>query len=139
MKKIAALDLGDQWVGIALSDSTQNLARPYTTVPAKQLHSALKKLLTEQELERIVVGNPKTMKGTESAQTKKVHAQFQELQVLFPKVIWVLWDERLTSSWAAQLSKNISKEEKLKSHARAAAFILDAYLTFLKNQSSYQI
>lgn len=139
MSKIAAFDLGDQWIGIALSDSSRVIARPYTTITAKELITFIKKLISEQSPEILVVGYPKTMRGTESEQTKKVKAQFEQLREKFPTITWVLWDERLTSSWASKLSKAPTKEEKLKSHARAAAFILDSYLQFLKNQADSSI
>lgn len=136
MKKILALDLGDQWVGIAISDISCTFARPHSTAKAHELKKHLTQLFHEQEISTVVVGNPKTMKGTESEQTKKTHATFEQLKEEFPSIAWTLWDERLTSSWAGKLSKNTSPEEKLKSHARAAAFILDSYLTFLKNSAA---
>lgn len=137
MAKIVALDLGDQWVGVAISDNDHIIARPYTTITAKELMPYIPQLLAQQEVSTIVVGYPKTMRGTESAQTLKVKEQFLALEKLFPHLQWVLWDERLTSSWAAQLGKQRTKEEKLKSHARAAAFVLDSYLTYLKNMRDF--
>lgn len=133
MSKIVAFDLGDQWIGIAISDIDRIIARPLTTITAKELNTYIQKITQEQEITTMVIGLPKTMRGTDSDQTKKVKATAHALQNKFPHIKWVLWDERLTSSWAAQLSKAPTKEEKLKSHARAAAFILDSYLSYLKN------
>ncbi|MCL4361561.1 Holliday junction resolvase RuvX [Candidatus Dependentiae bacterium] len=134
-KKILALDIGDQWTGIAISDSSQTFVKPFTTVSLQELKPFLTKILTEQEIDTIVVGRPITLKGTISKQTEKVIKKKEELENEFKQVKWVLWDERLTSKWADELKKGISKEEKLKSHARAAAFILDSYLMFLKIQA----
>lgn len=133
MKKAAALDLGDKWVGIALSDVLKMFARPYTTVSAKELDTYLPKFFQEEPIDTVVVGYPKTMKGTESAQTKKIVQQKEELEKRFPEITWLLWDERLSSKRAETVNsqkKNKKKnpEEKLKSHAIAAAFILDSYL-----------
>ena len=75
------------------------------------------------------------MRGTESDQTKKVLAIYEELQKLFPETVFVLWDERLSSKRAQTASPARTKEEKLKSHAIAAAFILDSYLNYLKMQA----
>lgn len=132
--KIAALDLGDQWVGIALSDITRTLAKPFTTVTFHEYLPAIKKFIEEQKPAAIVIGYPKTMRGTESDQTKKVVGLFQELQEQFPETQFVLWDERLSSKRAQTASPARTKEEKLKSHAIAAAFILDSYLQYLKMQ-----
>lgn len=132
--KIAALDLGDQWVGIALSDSTRTLAKPYTTAPFTEYPHKLKILIEEHKPAAIIIGYPKTMRGTESAQTKKVTAIYEELQKLFPNIIFILWDERLSSKRAQTTSPARTKEAKLKSHAIAAAFILDSYLNYLKMQ-----
>lgn len=134
MNKIAALDLGDQWVGIALSDALGMFAKPFTTITAHLLHNELEKILSTEPIKTVVVGYPKTMKGTESDQTRKVVAIKEELEKKFPTIEWILWDERLSSKRADSVSKGTSKEEKIKSHARAAAFILDSYLTFLNSK-----
>jgi putative holliday junction resolvase len=133
MSKIAALDVGDQWTGIALSDTLHILAKPYTTVASSQLMAALRELCALEDISTIVVGYPKTMRGTESDQTRKVRIVYEELKAAFPALTWILWDERLSSKRAetTTMGKTKTKEEKLKLHAKAAAFILDSYLTFL--------
>src|SRR5579872_7352983 len=105
MGKILALDLGDQWVGSALSDVTKLLARPYKTVPQKELQSFLREILTKESLETIVMGHPRTMRGTASAQTISTEQTFKLLQEQFPQIVWVLWDERLSSKRAAAQQK----------------------------------
>jgi putative holliday junction resolvase len=135
--KIVALDLGDQWIGSAISDALQLLAQPFKTVPVKDLGSFLHSLMSEQ-ITTIVVGYPLTLKGTESLQTKKIVATKQELSLAFPTLNFVLWDERLTSQQAQNLKHARTKEEKLKSHSIAAAFILQSYLDFLYQQRMYQ-
>lgn len=132
--KIAALDLGDHWVGIALSDSTRTLAKPYTTAPFAGYLPILKVLIDEHKPAAIIIGYPKTMRGTESAQTQKVTVLYEELQKLFPNMLFILWDERLSSKRAQTTSPARTKEAKIKSHAIAAAFILDSYLNYLKMQ-----
>ena len=75
------------------------------------------------------------MRGTESDQTKKAVDQKENLEKKFPTTSWLLWDERLSSKRAGE-GMGSSKEDKLKSHARAAAYILDSYLSFLQNQKN---
>lgn len=134
--KILALDLGDVWIGSALSDVLGLIATPHQTFKIDQLTSFLEKTLAEYQIQTVVIGLPRTMRGTESEQTKKVIAHKEALEKQFPEVTWEFWDERLTSKQAEQLTKSYSAQEKQRSHARAAAFILQSYLDrqqFLKN------
>ena len=134
--KILALDLGDVWIGSALSDVLGLIATPHQTVKIDQLTSFLQKTLAEYQIQTVVIGLPRTMRGTESEQTKKVIAHKEALEKQFPDIEWVFWDERLTSKQAEGLTKSYSAQEKQRSHARAAAFILQSYLDrqqFLKN------
>jgi putative Holliday junction resolvase len=130
--KIVALDLGDQWTGVAISDALQITARPLTTVVTNQLTDFIKTLLQEEKIDTIVLGYPKTLKGTESEQTRKIKIMGAQLQEQFPGINWVWWDERLTSKQAAQLIRPKNKEDKLASHAVAAALLLMGYLDSLK-------
>lgn len=137
--KILALDIGDVWTGTAISDPTATFARPYQTVSTKELEEFLAKTIETESLKEIVVGHPKTLKGTESEQTKKIKKEKEKLEKMFPSVSWILWDERLTSKMASRPSKRKkSKEDKIQSHSRAAAFILDSYLIYLQNKKKMQ-
>ena len=137
MAKHAAFDIGDQWVGVAISDSLGMFARPYTSIRREELDAFLEKFIIDEQLASIVIGLPKTMKGSESSQTTSTRELCARLQEKFVAMKFVLWDERLTSQWAGQLSKNkkynqhsmkSAREDKIKEHARAAAYILDSYL-----------
>lgn len=127
--KIVALDLGDQWVGVAMTDMSRILARPHTTVPLSELETFLANLLKEEPISTIVVGYPQTLKGTESEQTKKIVTQKEVLEKKFNSVEWTFWDERLSSKQAQSVGK---KGDKHHIHAKAAAVILDAYLAHLR-------
>ncbi|MCX5924903.1 MAG: Holliday junction resolvase RuvX [Candidatus Dependentiae bacterium] len=134
--KILGLDIGDRWIGSAVSDEIGLTTRPYKTVEAKDLLIFLKETLHKEEIKTVVVGYPKTMGGSESDQTKKVVLHVEELKKKMPEIVWVLWDERLTSKHASQLKKTKTKEEKMHSHSIAAAFILKTYLDYLDFQKS---
>lgn len=129
--KVLALDIGDMWTGTAISDALAMFARPLQTVEAKLLMSFLETTLTKEKVERVVVGLPVTLRGTESAQTRKVQATFKKLQDAFPDISWIVWDERFSSQQADELKRPKTKEEKIKSHSVAAAFILQSYLDSL--------
>ena len=73
--KVLCLDLGDVWTGTALSDPLKFIARPYKTTKTVDLFPFLKELFAKEQIDSIVIGYPRTMRGTESDQTKKVLAQ----------------------------------------------------------------
>lgn len=127
-----ALDIGDAWVGSALSDASKVLARPYKTISRDVLDQFIKDVLNDESIEEIVVGHPKTMSGKSSQQTVKIEAAFAGLQKSFPSMAFTLWDERLSSKRAESLSAARTPQEKLKSHSVAAAFILDSYLMYIR-------
>ena len=130
--KIIALDPGDVHTGIAVADDLKLLARPYTTVLTVKLEEWLTDLCMKEPLETIVLGYPQTLRGTESAQTKKVLLLKENLEKKIPQVQWILWDERLTSKQAQQLHSKKIKKDKTKEHAIAAALILQSFLESLR-------
>ena len=130
---ILGLDIGDVWTGTALSDPLEITATPYQTVKTVELDDFLKKTIEKEKPERIVVGYPRTLKGTESDQTRKIVAHKEQLEKKFPAIVWVLWDERNTSKQAALLKKS-KHEDKTMIHSKAAAFILMGYLDHLAFQ-----
>lgn len=138
-QKIAALDLGDQWTGVAISDNAHIIATPFETVKTENLHSYLQDFITKQNIKIIVIGIPITVRGQESEQTKKTKLLFAQLQIAFPQITFIAIDERFSSKQASELQKTKKKgtwekikEEKLKNHAIAASFILDTYLQRLQ-------
>lgn len=128
--KIFALDLGEQWIGTAISDAIGLLAKPYKTIKKDELNTFLEGLFSQESIDTIVIGYPITMRATESKQTEIVVKAKQELEKRFPEKKWVLWDERLSSKRAQSLKKAVTKEDKIKAHSLAAAFILESYLTY---------
>lgn len=128
--KYAAFDIGDVWTGVALSDPMGIIAKPYQTIQTKHLFSTLPALFEKEKIESVIIGYPKTMRGTESEQTKKIIEYKERLEKEFTHMQWILWDERLSSKRAASLKQARTKEEKQQSHAIAAAFILESYLNY---------
>lgn len=134
--KILALDLGNKWVGTALSDAQGILARPYKTVTISILFNFLKELFAQEKIETIIIGYPITMRATESKQTEIIVQVKNKLEQEFPDHTWLLWDERLSSKRAQTLKKAKTEKDKIQSHSIAAAFILESYLTYKYIQNS---
>lgn len=129
--KALALDLGDVWTGTAMSDPLKIIATPYQTVKTKNLLLFLTELLEQENIDTIVIGYPRTMKGKESDQTKKVLQKKEVIEKEFPNQKCILWDERLSSKQARSIQKKNSKTDSVKEHSIAAALILGTYLQFL--------
>ncbi len=129
--KVLALDLGDVWTGTAMSDPLKIIATPYKTVKSENLLSFLKELTTSEQIDTIVIGYPRTMKGKESEQTKKVLLQKNIIEKNFPLQKCILWDERLSSKHARSIQKKKTKFDSSQEHSIAAALILETYLQFL--------
>lgn len=139
--KILALDLGDKWIGSAISDALGITCKPYKTVEKKETEKFLEETIKNEKIEIIVIGKPTTFTGQESEQTKRIMKTAQKLQERisskFNNIIkWITWDERLSSKRAEALKpqRAKNKNEKIKSHSIAAAFILQSYLD---NQALY--
>jgi putative holliday junction resolvase len=132
--KILALDLGDRWVGTALSDPLRISCKPFQTVELTELIGFLKQFLADQSIHTVVVGYPKTFKGGQSIQTEKIVTMKNTLEAEFGTVngkaiTWILWDERLSSKRALEAQQHATTPEaKKRSHSVAAAFILQSYL-----------
>jgi putative Holliday junction resolvase len=129
--KVLALDLGDVWIGTALSDPLKIIARPFKTIKTVDLVSGLQEIINTQPIDTIVIGYPRTMRGTESDQTRKVLVQKEEIEKLFPDKKIILWDERLSSKAARDIQGKKARTEGVNEHSIAAAVILQTYLQFL--------
>ncbi len=134
--KIMALDYGDARTGVAISDRTGTIVGTCTVLPSYQrekLLDAVAALVQREQVERLVVGLPKNMDGTEgprAALYREFAAALEEktgMQV-------ILWDERRTTVAAHQiLTENgrHGKKRKQTVDAVAASLILEGYLRSL--------
>ena len=102
MKRALGIDFGDVRVGLALSDLTKTISKPFETIKyinLEELSLQLKVIIEQNEVDTLVVGIPFNMSGKDTKQTVKVR-EF----VLFTKntinLPIHLIDERLTSKEA---------------------------------------
>ncbi len=131
--RVMALDVGDKTIGVAVSDSLLLTAQARPTIQRKDLKSdidILARLIDENEVHEIVVGQPLHMNGKESRQSQKVARFAGELQKRFD-IPLVFWDERLTSFAAEQHLQEMGLNwRKRREHVDkiAAMIILQNYL-----------
>ena len=97
MGRILGIDHGAVRIGVAMSDETEFLASPLTTVQSgKAAVDELVSIVTEHEVSTIVVGLPRNMNGTYGPATEKVRDFIVKLSKRTDVPI-VEWDERLST------------------------------------------
>lgn len=120
--RVAAVDLGEVRCGIAISDETATIARPLEVVGEREIEERLRGLIDREGVSVVVVGVPKTMRGEEGPQARKVLEKIGRMRERFPAVRFVEWDERLTTRLAGD-----GKKKGPVDHL-AAAHMLQEYL-----------
>lgn len=130
MHKIMALDVGTKRIGVALSDYLQVIASPHSCIPREPEDKAIEeitKIAKENRVEKIVVGVPINMDGTEGFQAKNC-INFSQKLVGFDII---LEDERLTSEEAEsrlRARKVDFRKNKGLVDIESACVILEQYL-----------
>ena len=127
------LDIGDKRTGVALSDPLGIIASALTVIERTSDEAAVKKIIDlarENEVERIVVGMPRSMDGSLGKQAQAVQS-FIDLLKEGTRIPIVSWDERLSTVAAerAMLEVGMKRDKRKKRRdSLAAAFILQGYL-----------
>ena len=139
MTRVAALDVGERRIGVAVSDLTRTLARPVGVGQTSGLDgdaveravAELARLAAEEDgLASLVVGLPRRLDGSPSDMTLRVQAFAAALGVRMALPV-ILQDERLTSREAESrlaLREKDWRARKKRLDAAAAAIILQDYL-----------
>lgn len=113
MGRILAIDYGEKRVGLAVTDYMQVIATKLTTVPSLDIFGFLKDYFTREEVDMIVVGNPKQLDNTPSQSAKAVMTFVNNLAKTFPEMDIYMIDERYTSKIASQtIAKSGLKKKK---------------------------
>ena len=137
--RVLGIDYGNKRIGLALSDATGILARPWKTIARKgnpgQVASAIAAELQAlreagEEVGAVVLGLPRRLSGESTEQTAAVEALASQLRATVAIRI-VLQDERLTSHEAETRLASREKDWRKRKQAldsEAAAIILQDYL-----------
>jgi putative holliday junction resolvase len=130
---IVSVDYGDVRTGIAACDKLQMLASPVTVIKQKDpelLSEQIKKICVEKKAEKIVLGLPKNMDGSEGFRAEacksfaKILSEKTGLTVDFQ-------DERLTTVSAHNIlnaTDTRGKKRKAVVDAVSAVLILEDYM-----------
>ena len=99
--RLMGIDPGRKRVGIAISDENKIIATPYTTIIKNKYSDFVKeiiKVVEENQIKGIVIGNPINMDGTASQSSQSA----KDLAINLSKDVTenvTLWDERLSVSY----------------------------------------
>jgi putative Holliday junction resolvase len=129
--KVLALDFGSARTGVAVSDPTGTLARPVGVVAQAGSESGLAelaRLAREQDVERVVVGLPLTLRGTRGEQAAETERFVDALRDVLDIPV-ELFDERFTTDLARQTAGAAPED------AVAAAHLLSTYLEWCAARS----
>jgi len=137
MGRILALDYGQKRTGIAVTDNEQIIATGLTTVPSNTLLKFIGEYIKNEEVECIVIGEPRDMMNRPSDSTKYIEPFIGALKKKFPQLIIKRYDERFTSNIAFQamidggLSKSKRRNKDMVDKI-SATLILQSYLKSLE-------
>lgn len=134
--RILGLDYGSRRIGVALCDELGMAARGVATLVRKNREAdlaAIATLVARHGVERIVVGYPLRLDGSEGIQCEKVNGFIRRLEARFSLPV-VRWDETLSTKEAEELlrDRGVRAEKRRAEVDRvAAALILQGYLDAL--------
>ena len=139
--RLLGIDPGKKRIGIAISDENKIIATPYTTIVKNdysQFLTELKQIVYENDIKGIIIGNPINMDGSNSQSSQSAKDLAINLSKDITKNI-TMWDERLSSRGAFNLSSNLnvntSKKVK-KLDQNSAQFILQGALDYLIKENT---
>lgn len=130
MSRILGIDYGDVRIGLAISDESQIIAKPFKTLENKGKKFVLKEIKNiceENSIEKIIIGKPIMLSGEEGIQVEKVN-RFIDFLKSNINVKIELEDERLTTVEAEKLLDQEDISSRIDKDQISAYYILKAYL-----------
>ncbi len=133
MSRILAIDYGQKRVGLAVTDEMQIISTALTTVHVKDIWNYLADYLKKENVECIVVGEPKDLMNRPSDSTRFIEPFVKKLSKTYPDMMIKRFDERFTSKIAhdTMLEGGLSKskrQNKALVDTISATIILQSYM-----------
>jgi putative Holliday junction resolvase len=139
LMRIMGLDVGSKTIGVAISDELGITAQGFKTIKRKAMEDDLRELYTiisQFQIEKIVVGLPKNMDGSLGKQAEFVLGWIEDFKNKIQLPIET-WDERLSTVEASKtlLKADLSrKKRKGVIDKLAAVLILQGYLQQIRSR-----
>jgi len=133
MARIMALDYGVKRTGIAITDEMQIIASGLATVPTSELLAYLEKYFSAENVELVLMGQPKQMDYTDSQSEPVILEFLKKFTIKFPDMEVKRVDERFTSKMAVRTMidsglKKKKRQNKALVDEISATIILQSYL-----------
>lgn len=137
MARIISIDYGKKRTGIAVTDPLQIIANGLATVSTSELMDFLKAYVAREQVERVVIGEPKQLNGEPSENLARVQQFVARWKKAFPQIPITYYDERFTSVLAHRtiIDSGIGKmarRNKALVDEISATIILQDYLSSTK-------
>jgi len=137
MARILSIDYGQKRTGIAVTDDFQIIASGLTTIPSTELISFLKTYFSKENVETVIIGEPKQMNGLPSESTEIIEKFIVQFHTEFPTMKMERVDERFTSKMAFQTMIDSGLKKKQRQNKGlideiAATILLQDYLNYKK-------
>ena len=133
MPRIVCMDYGLKRTGIAVTDPLQIIATGLTTVDSKDVIQFLKSYFQKEQVELLVIGEPKNLDDSDTHATPLVKNFIIKLKKEFPHIAIKTVDERYTSKMAKQAMIEMGMKKKERLNKRnvdeiAATIMLQEYM-----------
>ena len=133
MARILSIDYGKKRTGIAVTDPLQIIAGGLATVSTSELFDWLKAYLSKEQVERIIIGEPRQPNGQPSENLARVQQFVNRWRKAVPDGPIEFFDERFTSVLAHQAMldgglKKKARQDKALVDEISATIILQDYL-----------
>jgi putative Holliday junction resolvase len=137
MGRIVAIDYGKKRTGIAVSDPMRLIAGGLTTLPSGLVVPFLKQYIAENEVELLLLGEPRRMNYQPSENWERVWVFKNKLQQFIPHIEIKMIDERFTSVLAhqAMLQGGLKKKDRQNKDLvdeLSATILLQSYLETIR-------
>ena len=133
MARILSIDYGKKRTGLAVTDPLQIIAGGLATVSTSELFEWLQTYLAKEQVERIIIGEPRQPNGQPSENLARVQQFVNRWRKAVPAVPIEYYDERFTSVLAHQAMldgglKKKARQDKALVDEISATIILEDYL-----------
>ena len=140
MARILSIDYGRKRSGVAVTDPLQLIAGGLATVSTHELFDWLKSYTQKEEVERIVMGEPRQPNGQPSENLERVMQFVNRWRKAMPHIPIELYDERFTSVLAHQAMldgglRKKARQDKALVDQISATIILEDYLQSKSHKS----
>ncbi len=133
MPRILSIDYGLKRCGLAVTDPLQIIVNGLTTVTQPELIDFVKRYCGENQVEKIILGNPVHADGSDTEMSLEVKNLKIKLALALPQIIVELYNERMSSQDAVKVLVKGGAGKKKRSNKElidrmSAVIILQRYL-----------